>query len=91
MEKEPNRKLNRDWILSNLKIANEQMTEIIKEIETNSDFNDGDFIGPISHLYQHINTVWNSRYESESAVMECTQEDHDKWGKLPIQDELYPF
>ena len=86
-----NRQINKEWVLYNLTEAHEQLEEIIKDIKENKDYLEGDLWGPMSHLYQHINTAWNSRYESKKKIDKSTEKDHNKWASLPKQNELLPF
>jgi len=42
----------------------------------------------MEHLYHHINSAWNGREASDTAVKACTQEDFERWRQFPTDIEL---
>ena len=75
--------MNKEYILYNLKDAFEQLESIIKDIETNGEYEIGEYSADMQHLYHHINTSWNSRYASKIESEECTKENFVKWRQFP--------
>ena len=79
--------LNRRWIVQDLSEAQEELQSILKDIQ-NPTYSQGEFVVAMSHLYHHINTAWNARFESDEAHRECIQQDFDRWRKFPKDEEL---
>lgn len=80
--------MNKQYILLNLNEALEELQSTISELETKSDYDYGEYVVAMSHLYHHINTAWNARDTSESDSTECSEENFHKWRKFPSPDEL---
>lgn len=55
--------MNRDWVLSNLREAQEELNRTIGEIEADPEYDVGEFMVAMQHLYDHLNTGWTSRDE----------------------------
>ena len=53
--------MNRDWVLLHLREAQEELVTIVNELESSQDYDEADFMVAMAHLYNHINTAWNSR------------------------------
>ena len=83
--------MNRDFVLFNLREASEALINLIGNIESDKDYDFGDYVVEMSHLYHHINFAWNAKDASEAEARECSEENHEKWGQLPNQDELWSF
>jgi len=80
--------MNKPYILLHLKEAAEALSSIVRELEQDPDYEFGNFLPDMSHLYHHINTAWNARDASDSRVEECTEEDFRTWRAMPSSDEL---
>jgi hypothetical protein len=80
--------MNKPYILHNLKEGLEQLTELIKELETDSDYEYGDYIVDMSHLYHHINTAWNARDSTKIESEECSNENFRIWRRFPTDIEM---
>lgn len=76
--------MNKQYILYNLKEALEQLTKTVNELETDDEYEFGNYIVDMEHLYHHINTAWNSRDSSESESLECSELNFNKWREFPI-------
>ena len=81
--------MNLENILSHLKEAKEELDQTIKEIEENKDYDYGEFVVAMSHIYHHLNTAWNSRDVSEKKTIECSEENFKKWRKFPKDEEVF--
>jgi hypothetical protein len=75
--------MNRKYVLYNLKEAQGQLSETIEEIENNSDYEYGEFIVDMEHLYHHLNTAWNAQDTAEKESDECSEQNFNKWRKFP--------
>jgi hypothetical protein len=71
--------VNRDLILSQLKEAHEELTRTIAEIEQDPEYDFGEYLVAMMHLYHHINTAWNARDTSPERAQACTKEDFEVW------------
>lgn len=83
--------MNKDFVLFNLHEASEALTDLINNIESDEDYDYGDFVVEMSHLYQHINFAWNAQNASETEAKECSEENYRRWGRLPEPGELWDF
>jgi hypothetical protein len=79
--------MNRTWVISNLQEAQKELDQTIKDIEIKEDYDYGEFIVAISHLYHHLNTAWNSQNITEEQAINITEEDFYKWRKFP--EDIY--
>ena len=75
--------MNREWVLHHLREAHEELERTIAEIGKTPEYDSGEFLVAMSHLYHHLNTAWNARDASESAVREVTAEDFKRWSAFP--------
>ena len=51
----------------------EEIEDTFKEIESESDYNDPEYLAAIAHLYHHVNTAWNSRHCAEKEAKESSK------------------
>lgn len=75
--------MNKEYMLYNLKEASEQLTEIIKNLEVNDNYDYGEYIVEMQHLYHHVNTAWNARESTKEESNQCIEEDFEKWRQFP--------
>jgi hypothetical protein len=75
--------MNRDWVLFNLREAEQELRRPISEIESTPDYDVGKLVVAMGHAYHHLNTAWNSRDEAEAMVRECSAENFEKWRQFP--------
>lgn len=80
--------MNLQNILFHLKEAEEELNEAIEKIEKNKDYDSVEFNIAMSHLYNHLNTAWNSRTTSKEEAISCSEEDFQKWRKFPKNEEF---
>ena len=80
--------MNNEYILYNLRDAQEQLTSIINEIENDDEFDIESYSVDIQHLYHHINTSWNARFASKVESDECSEENFVKWRQFPNDIEM---
>ena len=75
--------MNRDWVLFNLREAEEELRRTIAEIESTPDYGYSEMVVAMSHAYHHLNTAWNSRDETEAVVRECSAKNFERWLAVP--------
>lgn len=80
--------MNKEYILYNLKEAQEELSRTVIDIETDAEYEYGDFVVAMSHLYHHINTAWNSQNEPKEVTDECSEVNFEKWRQHPQPGEL---
>lgn len=80
--------MNRDWVLFNLREAQEEIRRTIAEIERHPDYDFGEFIVAMAHAYHHLNTAWNARDEAQSAVEPCSRADFQRWRQFPVDLDM---
>ena len=80
--------MNKDYVLYNLEKAHKALAEIIAEMKSNRDYDYGEYIADVTHVYHHLNTAWNARNASEAAADECSENDFYRWRQFP-QEDIY--
>lgn len=84
-------KMNKEWVLSNLKESKEAIENIISEIKTDPEYEYGNYVVDMGHVYHHLNFAWNSRNATEEQARACTHENFKKWGRLPMDLPMMDF
>lgn len=80
--------MNKEYILYHLKEAHEELTRTIREIEHSPDYDFGEYVVMMTHLYHHINTAWNARDASHKQADTCSEEDFERWRQFPNDIDL---
>lgn len=80
--------MNREYVLYHLKEAHEELTKTIREIEQDPDYNFGEYIVAMTHLYHHINTAWNAKDATPEQADRCSEEDFERWRQFPSDIDL---
>jgi len=80
--------MNREFILINLKEAQEELSRTIQEIENNSEYDPGEYFVAMQHLYHHINTAWNIRDSDSIRAEICSEDDFRKWRQFPSDIDM---
>jgi hypothetical protein len=80
--------MNRDYVLFNLREAKEELERTIHEMQDNPEYDYGEFVVAMSHLYHHLNTAWNAQNSTTSQAEGCSQEDFDRWRQFPDPVDL---
>ena len=75
--------MNRDWVLFNLREAEEEIRRTIAEIEAVPDYGYGEFVVAMSHAYHHLNTAWNARDADSATVEKCSAANFQRWRRFP--------
>jgi hypothetical protein len=79
-------RMNKDYVLYNLDEAQKALGEIIADMRSNRDYNYGEYIVDITHVYHHLNTAWNARDADKAATDKCSEEDFIRWRQFPTED-----
>ena len=80
--------MNRDYVLDNLREAEEELKRTIREIAENPDYGYGEFVVAMMHLYHHVNTAWNARDASTDETTRCSHDDFARWRQFPSDLDL---
>jgi hypothetical protein len=81
--------MNTDFLLFNLREAQEEIETTIRDLETDSDYGEPELSVAMMHLYHHVNTAWNARNSNPEESKNCTDEDFNRWGHYPTDlDEM---
>jgi len=79
--------MNKSAITFHLKEAQEELNQTIYELETVEDYDFGEFVVAMSHLYHHLNTAWNGRNASDEEHRSCSA--FEKWRAFPDSSEFF--
>jgi hypothetical protein len=80
--------MNRDWVLFNLREAEEEIRRTIADIEAAPDYGYGKLVVAMGHAYHHLNTAWNSRDENPETVEACSDGDFQRWRQFPTDLDM---
>jgi len=80
--------MNKEYILYNLKEALKQLSNTIHDLETDKNYEYGDFRVDMEHLYHHVNTAWNAKNSSEEESRECSESNFQIWRQFPVDIDL---
>ncbi|MCU0365571.1 MAG: hypothetical protein MUE93_07920 [Ignavibacteriaceae bacterium] len=75
--------MNKEWVLFNLKEAQEELNRTISEIENEESYDVGEFVVAMGHLYHHLNTAWNSQKATNEQVKVNSEIDFFNWRQFP--------
>jgi len=75
--------MNREQVLFHLQEAEEELSGTIAAMRDDLEYDFGEFLVAMQHLYHHLNTAWNSRDATPEQVANATDEDFNKWGRFP--------
>jgi hypothetical protein len=80
--------MNKDWILFHLREAREELTRTIAQLESDPDYGEIEFEIAMAHMYNHLNTGWNSRGVDEERTAKSSGEDFYAWRAFPTDIPL---
>lgn len=75
--------MNKQWVLFHLREALEELTQTTSALETNKEYGEVEFEIALKHMYNHLNTAWNSRNESDHAISSQSDADFYAWRAFP--------
>jgi hypothetical protein len=74
--------INKEWIEIHLREALDQLQEALRNIR-DPDYSDIELEIDLAHTYNHINTAWNSRFESDESVARNQGSRFYEWRAFP--------
>jgi hypothetical protein len=80
--------MNKDYVLFHLREAAEELDTSIHEMETDPEYEFGNFLVAMTHLYHHVNTAWNARDASQEQTDSCSDDDFRRWRQFPEDIDL---
>ena len=80
--------LNKKWVVWNLREAIEEIERTIAELENEPDYGEAALCVRLREVYNHLNTGWNARDVSEEAAQTASDDDFDRWWRMP-DDIIY--
>jgi hypothetical protein len=80
--------MNKSAIALHLKEAQEELNRTIHELETVEDYDFGELLVAMGHIYHHLNTAWNGRDASDEEHLACSDRDFEKWRAFPDSSEF---
>ncbi len=75
--------MNQEHIISHLREALEELTSTLSGIESNSEYDEGEFFVAMQHLYTHLNTAWNARSVAAGRLVNLSDADFRAWRSFP--------
>jgi len=81
--------MNKEYVLYNLTHAVEALDKLIADMKSDADYDYGNYVVDIAHVYHHLNTAWNARDATKAAADECSEEDFYRWRQFPSEEEIY--
>jgi hypothetical protein len=81
--------MNREYALYNLREAAEALARLIRDIEGDPEDSWEGYDVHVAHLYHHVNTAWNARFETPEATQRCSAEDFARWRQFPTDLDIW--
>jgi hypothetical protein len=67
--------MNKGWILFHLREAHEELTRTIAKFDAAQRVGEIEFEITLAHMYNHLNTAWNSRALTDEQIAAQTDDD----------------
>jgi hypothetical protein len=80
--------MNKDYVLFNLQEAREELDRMIHALRQHPDYDSGELVVAMTHVYHHINTAWNARNVSHERAEVCSERDFRLWRQFPLEIDL---
>ena len=77
----------KDYTLFNLAEAKEAIEQLIAEMQSDPDYDFGNFLVDMQHIYWHINSAWNGR-DFDSSKDKLTDSLYESFTQFPADLEL---
>ena len=78
-------RLNREWVLTHLEKAREELDRTIDNIRTNEEYDEKWFGISIKHIYEHLNIAWNERKATNIGTINARRFPEDIAKKIRAQ------
>jgi hypothetical protein len=79
--------MQKDYALFHLHEAKAAIEQLIAEMKADPDYNIGNFMVDMQHLYWHVNSAWNGR-DFDSSAGELTDTMYESFIQYPTDLEL---
>ena len=80
--------MNREFVLSNIREAVDELSRTVAEMEKDPDYGSGEFLVAMQHAYHHLNSAWNGQDVSELKVINMTDATWSRLGAFPAEFPL---
>ena len=80
--------MNKSHVLYHLREAQQQLSQMIEGLENDAEYEYGDYMPDMSHLYHHINSAWNGQNASDERVESCSEENFNFWRSMPSDEDV---
>jgi hypothetical protein len=80
--------MDKDWVLSHLREAHEELTRTIARLKAEPDPDEIELQIAVTHMYHHLNTAWNSRNMDAERIAKCSEQDFYAWRAFPSDISL---
>lgn len=74
--------MQKEYALFNLKEAKSALEDLISEMESDAEYDIGNYLADMMHLYWHINSAWNGR-GFDMASQQLTNEVYEAFIQFP--------
>jgi hypothetical protein len=81
-------KVNREFVLFHLREVAEDLSRTVREIESNPEYDSGEFLVAAQHAYHHLNSAWNGQDLHELQVANVND---SRWSRLGRFPEPFPL
>jgi hypothetical protein len=75
--------INKGWILFHHREAQEELTRTIAKIDAAESMDEIEFEIAMGHMYNHLNTAWNTRTASDQQISSQSPDDFYRWREFP--------
>jgi hypothetical protein len=77
----------KDYALFNLAEAKEAIDQLMAEMQSDPDYDYGNYVVDMQHIYWHLNSAWNGR-DFDLSQSKVTQDLFDSFIQFPTDLEL---
>ena len=77
----------KEYALFNLREAKDSIDELLKDIESDPEYDIGNYLVDMQHIYWHINAAWNGR-DFDMTSQQLTDEMYDAFIQFPQDLEM---
>ena len=82
--------MNTPWVLSHLREAHEELTRTIVRLDSDQTIGETEFEIALAHMYNHLNTAWNSRAATDQEIAAQSNEEFYAWREYPADIPMKP-
>jgi hypothetical protein len=81
--------MNKDYVRYNLSEAQKALGDLIADMKSDPEYDYGNYVVDVAHVYHHLNTASNARDATKGAVDECSKKDFYRWRQFPATEDIY--